>query len=121
MKDSYQNAEIVLIFIENADVITASGGINKVTNENKTIAKTKIIAQNERETDASKKKGRTTTAIAAGLFGVGGAFLQDSFNRNNRKTEQVITFLVIYSDGSRETVDTTKGSATYQKLIQYLE
>ena len=117
MKNRYKNAEMILIYLENVDVITLSGEATK----QKQIVKTRIIAQNEQETDSSRKKGKFATAMATGLFGVGAGLMQDNYNRNHRKTEQVVTFLVFYYDGSKETVDATKGSETYQKLIQYLE
>ena len=96
----------------------------------KQIVKTKIISTKEQETAASKKKGRFLSALASGLsagFGGGtyGAMYagseQDKYNKRHAKMEEVITFLVIYNDNSRETVDTVKNDAKYKELIMYLD
>ena len=96
----------------------------------KQIVKTKIISTKEQETASSKKKGRFLTALASGLAaGFGGGTYgsmyagseQDKFNKRHAKTEEVVTFLVIYDDNSRETVDTIKNDARYNNLIMYLD
>ena len=46
---------------------------------------------------------------------------QDKYNKRHAKMEEVITFLVIYNDNSRETVDTVKNDAKYKELIMYLD
>ena len=115
MRKEYNNAELTLISLEKADVITAS------ESGEKTIVKTKIISQYEQETKEGKKKARRASAIAGGFLGVGGVLIQESYNNHNREMEQIVTFLVIYEDGSRETVDVKKDGKAYQKLIMYLE
>ncbi|MBQ7173723.1 MAG: hypothetical protein IJR88_06375 [Clostridia bacterium] len=125
MRKEYNNAELTLISLEKADVITASGDVITESSEfesgEKTIVKTKIISQYEQETKEGKKKARRASAIAGGFLGVGGVLIQESYNNHNREMEQIVTFLVIYEDGSRETVDVKKDGKAYQKLIMYLE
>ncbi len=96
----------------------------------KQIVKTKILDTKERETAASKKKGRWARAFASGLTaGVGGGTFGSMYAGNtaaqeharNAKMETVVTFLVIYSDQSRETVETIKGDDKYNEYIMYLE
>ena len=87
----------------------------------KNIVKTKIIATKEKETNASKKKGRFFTALAAGLGGWAVSNEQDKWHDRHKKMEEVYTFLVIYDDDSRETIDAVKGDETYNKLILYVE
>lgn len=87
----------------------------------KKIVKTKIIATKTRETDSSKKKGKFGTALVAGLFGVGASMEQDKWHSRHAQMEEVYTFLVVYDDGSRETIDAVKGDENYNKLIMYVE
>ena len=87
----------------------------------KQIVKTKIIATKEQETKESKKKRGFWTAIAAGFGGALMASEQDKWGDRHKKTEEVYTFLVIYDDGSRETIEAVKNSEDYKKLILYIE
>ena len=101
-----------------------------IIEEGKNIIKTKILETKERETAASKKKGRWLSALASGFSaGFGGdrkeiilaGHAQDARNAKNAKYETVVTFLVIYDDNSRKTVDVIKGDENYNQLIMYLE
>ena len=101
-----------------------------IEEEGKNIVKTKILETKERETAANKRKGRWLSAFAAGMSaGFGGdrkeimfaGHSQDARNAKNAKYETVITFLIIYDDNSRKTVDVIKGDENYNQLIMYLE
>ena len=87
----------------------------------KKIVKTKIIGTKEQETSNSQKKRKFLSALAAGLGGWQLASEQDKWGKRNQKTEEIYTFLVIYDDNSRETVDAIKGSDKYNELLMYIE
>ena len=46
---------------------------------------------------------------------------QDAWNSKNAKFETVVTFLIVYDDNSRKTVDVIKGDENYNQLIMYLD
>ena len=96
---------------------------NSITaNDNKTIVKTKIIESHQEESASSKRKGKWATALTAGLTGSYMAMsAQQLHNRANASYDTIVTFLVIYSDGTRETVDTIKGDDRYNTYIMYVE
>lgn len=87
----------------------------------KKIVKTKIISTKTCETDKSKKKGRWGSALAAGLFGWQVASEQDKWHSRHAQSEEIYTFLVIYDDDSRETIETVKNDEKYNELIMYIE
>lgn len=124
--------QIQLLQTNNSQMPTTEQQSTAVQNlsENKVIVKTKIIETKERETAASRKKGKLLTALATGLSaGFGGDATQNmlaghtqaSHNARNAKFETVVTFLVIYNDNTRETVDTIKNDEKYNEYIMYLE
>lgn len=99
-------------------------------NSAKTIVKTKIVETHQRESKASKKKSKWLSALATGLMaGTGGSTqdvlaaqrTQNGYNNRNASFETVVTFLVIYSDNSRATVETIQGDERYNKYIMYVE
>ena len=96
----------------------------------KGILKTKIISTNQRETQASKKRGKFLSALGVGLnAGMGGSArdsiaisqAQDIRNMRDANFETVVTFLVIYQDNTRETVETIMGDERYNTLVMYVE
>ena len=116
-------------------VIKTETNINVVNDENspivgeKEILKTKIINTHQRESSSSKKKGKLLSAIATGLMaGAGGSSsdimaaqrTQNGYNNRNATFETVVTFLVIYTDNTRETVETVQGDCNYNKYIMYI-
>lgn len=99
-------------------------------NRAKTIVKTKIVETHQRESNASKKRGKWLSALATGLIAGSGGSTQDileaqhtqnGHNKKNASFETVVTFLVIYSDNSRATVETIQGDERYNKYIMYVD
>lgn len=78
------------------------------------IKKTVIV-----HTATKKDNANTMTRGVVGgwLFGTAGAVVGTATGKENEFT----TFLIIYSDGSRETKEVQNGSAEYNLYIQHLE
>ena len=82
---------------------------------NKVIKKTEIVE----ETDGLDEDEKfTNLMIGDELGGFEGMFLADMYNQDNSATT---TFLVTYTDGTTELVETENGSKWYRKYMKYLE
>ena len=114
------------------NLVEEKGVIEQTTinTEEKDILKTKILESHQRESSLSKKKGKWLSAIVSGITaGAGGTSsdimaaqrTQNGYNNRNATFETVVTFLVIYTDNTRKTVETVQGDCNYNKYIMYIE
>ncbi len=80
----------------------------------KKIIKTIIVGQDSKKSTASTIGRGAIGGFLLGPVGLVGGALS---GKNKNKT----TFLIIYDDGSRETMDVKNGSLLYKTYISYLE
>lgn len=80
----------------------------------KQIEKTEIVEETE---GLDEDEQFTNLIIGDELGGFEGMALADDYNQRNAGTT---TFLVTYTDGTTELVETTTGNSWYKKYMRYL-